>query len=164
MARSVTFGGQTQYKPGGLTRINTDGTLPINASPTGIIQMVGEAEGGEPGVVQQIDDPSLAKTLFRSGPLADAIKIAFSASGDTRVPGGASRVLAYKTNNSTQSSIKLAGSDSDVLVSDTVSASPASTATVIQLTTGGLTIDQHIGRWLLVSGVKRRIRVIQLLP
>jgi hypothetical protein len=158
MARSVTFGGQTQYKPGGLTRINTDGTLPINASPTGIIQMVGEAEGGEPGVVQQIDDPSLAKTLFRSGPLADAIKIAFSASGDTRVPGGASRVLAYKTNNSTQSSIKLAGSDSDVLVSDTVSASPASTATVIQLTTGGLTIDQHIGRWLLVSGVKRRIQ------
>lgn len=153
MARSVTFGGQTQYKPGGLTRINAEGMLPVGASPSGVIQLLGEADAGEPHTVIEIDDPTLAKSTFQSGPLADAIRIAFSASGDTRIPGAATRVLAYKTNNSTQASVSLPGDAA--VITDTCAS--GSTTTVVNLTTGGLTVDAMIGRWLATNGYIRRI-------
>jgi hypothetical protein len=154
MARSVTFGGQTQFKPGGITRINADGLTPIGLTATGIVQLLGEAEGGAPGstTVYTIDDPALARSTFRSGPLADAIRVAFGASGDPRIPGGAFRCIAYKTNNSTQSSTQLPGSVA--LISDTVS---SATTTVITVVTGGLVVNAHIGRWLKISGILRRI-------
>jgi len=155
MARSVTFGGQTLFHPGGLTRVSTDGLTAIGLTATGIIQLLGEADGGPPGSNQivQIDDPALGKTTFTSGPLADAIKIAFAASGDSRIPGGAFRCLCYKTNNGTQSGTQLPGSAN--LIADTVDV--GATTTVIPLVSGGLTASAHIGRWLLISGLKRRI-------
>lgn len=145
MARSVTFGGQTQFRPGGLTRINANALTPIGATATGIIHLLGEADGGAPGSagVVTIDDPALAKETFRSGPLADAIRVAFNATGDTRIPGGAFRVVAYKTNNSTQATTELPGDEANI--SDTATGTP--TTTVIDLTTGGLTVDAHIGQW-----------------
>jgi len=152
MSRSVTLGGQTLFHPGGLTSINTDGLTSIGLTSTGIIQLLGEADGGQPAQIIQIDDPSLAKTTFRSGPLADAIRIAFSASGDRRITGGAFRVLAYKTNNSTKSGTQLPSATT--LISDTVA---SATTTVITLTTGALTPSAHVGRWLQISNIKRRI-------
>lgn len=157
MTRFVTFAGQTQYKPGGLTKVDANALTPIGISATGIVQMLGEATGGPPGTdgVVVVDDPALAKNIFRSGPLADAIRIAFNPSGDTRIPGGAFRVLAYKTNASLQSSIQLPGDEPEI--ADTSTA--ASTTTVITVTVGGLTPDAHIGRWLehLTGGARRRI-------
>jgi len=155
MARSVTFGGITQFKPGAITKINARALTPIGLSTNGIIALIGEADGGKPGEVIAIDDPALAKEAFRSGPLADAIRLAFDPSNDARTPSGAFRVLAYKTNASTQSSTQLAGDEA--VVADTVAA--ASTATVINLTTGGLTVGAHVGRWLqhVTSGEIRRI-------
>lgn len=157
MTRSVTFGGVTQFKPGGLTRINANALTPIGLTATGIVHILGEADGGAPGTngVVIIDDPALAKELFRSGPLADAIRVAFNPSGDNRIPGGAFRVIAYKTNASTQSSIQLPGDEAAVADTST----GASTTTVITVTTGGLVPDAHIGRWLQLdaSGEKRRI-------
>ena len=87
MTRFITFGGQTQFKPGGLTRVNANALTPIGISATGVVQMLGEAEGGPPGTdgVVVIDDPALARDIFRSGPLADAIRVAFDPSGDTRI-------------------------------------------------------------------------------
>jgi hypothetical protein len=154
MARSVTFGGQTQFKPGGLTRINADGMTPIGFTATGIVQLLGEADGGAPGStkVYQIDDPALARSTFRSGPLADAIKVAFGSSGDPRIPGGAFRVMAYKTNASTQALTHLPGDEA--LINDTVA---SATTTAITLTSGGLVVNAHIGRWLSIGGIKRRI-------
>jgi len=153
--RSVTFGGQTQFKPGGLTRVTADGLVQIGATAVGIIHLLGEADGGAPGAtkIYQIDDPALGKTLFRSGPLADAIKIAFGATGDARIPGGAFRVQAYKTNQSVQASTQLPGDGT--LISDT--AAGGSTTTVVTLTTGGLVVNAHVGRWLSIGGIKRRI-------
>jgi hypothetical protein len=153
MTRSVTFGGATVFKPGGLTRINANALTPIGLSATGIVHILGEAEGGEPGVLHIIDDPVLAKSIFRSGPLADAIRVAFNPSGDTRIPGGAFRVVAYKTNASLPAGVSLPGDEAGV----TDTSTGASTTTVITLTTGGLVVDAHIGRWVLINGEKRRI-------
>lgn len=155
MARSVTFGGQTAFKPGALSKIVANAGTNVGLSATGIVALIGEAEGGEPGVIQTIDDPAGAKDLYRSGALADAIRIAFDSSNDARISGGAFRVLAYKTNNSTQASTHLPGDEA--LISDTEN-SGTSTTTVIEFTTGGLTVDAHIGRYLeVVSGERRRI-------
>ena len=158
MTRSVTFGGQTQFKPGGLTRINADALTPIGLSATGIVHLVGEADGGPPGSqeVVIIDDPALARSVFRSGPLPDAVRVAFNPSGDARIPGGAFRCVCYKTNASLQSATQLPGDEANV--SDTAAA--GSTTTVINLTTGGLVVDAHIGRWFQLDNTSEKRRII----
>lgn len=153
MARSVTFGGQTQFKPGGLTKINANALTPVGSSAVGIVGIVGEADGGAPNTVIDIDDPALAKDTFRSGPLADAIRIAFDPSSDPRIPGGAFRCRVYKTNQSLRSATHLPGDEATI--SDTVAA--ASTNVLINLVTGGLVVNAHIGRFAQISGERRRI-------
>jgi hypothetical protein len=155
MTRFVTFGGQTQFKPGGLTRINANALTPIGLSATGIVHLLGEADGGPPGTegLVIIDDPALAKQYFRSGPLADAVRVAFTPSGDPRIPGGAFRIIAYKTNGGTKSGVQLPGDEA--IVSDTDAG--GSTTTVVNLVTGGLVVDSQIGRWALINGEYRRI-------
>lgn len=143
MTRFVTFNGQTKFRPGGITKINANALTPIGATSLETVAILGEAEGGEPQTVITIDDPALAVETFRAGPLADAIRLAFEPSSDLRLPGGAFRVLAYKTNLSVQSSTHLPGDEA--LIADTAAGVP--TTTVIDLTTGGLTVDAHIGRF-----------------
>lgn len=158
MSRSVTFNGITQFRPGGLTKVDANALAQIGLSPNGIIGLIGEAEGGAPNVVTQIDDPALAVSAFKSGPLADAIRVAFDPSSDPRVPAGAFRVLAVKTNQGTQSTLPLRAIIPPVaggVPFDTVSA-PLS-ATVITLTTGGLTVDAHIGNTLRIGTEERTI-------
>lgn len=106
MARFVTFGGITRFKPGGITKLNAEALNQVLLSDNSIVAVIGEAEGGAPGAVSGLvthADPSRATSEFRSGPLVDAIRTAFQSSNDVDVPGGASRVLIYKTNQSTQS-------------------------------------------------------------
>lgn len=157
--RSITFGGQTQFRPGGLTRIDASALTPIGLSATGIVHLLGEADGGAPGTegVVVIDDPALAKALFRSGPLADAIRVAFNPSGDNRIPGGAFRVIAYKTNTPTQSTLNMPEVDTAVL---TGTSTGASTTTVITKTGGGMTADLYIGRWLYAVDLDERRRIV----
>ena len=158
MSRFVNFNGITQYRAGGLSKIDASGLAQIGLNPNGIIGLIGEAEGGAPDVVTQIDDPALAASTFTSGALADAIRVAFDPSGDTRVPAGAFRVLAVKTNQSTQSSLILYGIVPPVAGGrpyDTVSTAPPTT--VVTLTTAGLTIDAHIGNYLRIGTEERLI-------
>jgi hypothetical protein len=107
MARFVTFNGITRFKPGGITKINAEALNQVLPSDNSIVALVGEADGGAPGATSGLIthfDPSRARKEFRSGPLVDAIRLAFQSSNDQDVPGGASRVLIYKTNASTQAS------------------------------------------------------------
>ena len=151
MARSVTFNGITQFRPGGITRINANALAQVNLATNGIIGLVGEADGGQPSTVLTLDDPALAKETFRSGPLANAIKPAFEPSNDPRMPGGAFRILAVKPNQSVAASLELMNLE----VSDTAAA--GSTTTVINLTTGGLTVDAHIDNYLRIGSEVRAI-------
>lgn len=156
MARSISFNGQTLFHPGGLSRVNASALSPIGLSATGIMAILGESDGGAPGAVSgpvDVDDPALAAQLFRSGPLADAIRLAFDPSTDPRIPGGAFRCVCYKTNQSTQGTSHLPGATN--LVADT--AGGGSTTTSINLVTGGLVVNAHVGRWLKIGTETRRI-------
>jgi hypothetical protein len=148
MARYVTYNGVTRFDPGGITKINAKALSPIGLSAQGVIALIGEADSGAPGLTI-IDDPALAKATYGSGPLADAIRVAFDPSNDIRVPGGAQRVLAYKVNTTLgageldQAANTLFGDEASV----TDTAAAGSTTTVVNVTTGGLTASDHIGQW-----------------
>jgi len=159
MSRSVTFNGITQYRPGGLSKINANALAQIGLSPNGIIGLIGESEGGVPNVVTRIDDPALATSAFRSGPLADAIRVAFDPSSDPRVPAGAFRVLAVRVNQGTQSTLTLytvVPTTVGGLIYDTVT-SFGGGGTIVTLTTGGLVASAHIGNYLRIGTEERLI-------
>jgi len=119
MSRFVVFNGVVRYKPGGITKINASALNQVLPSENGIVAISGEAEGGAPGLVSGIvahDDASRAVSEFKSGPLVDAIRLAFQSSNDPDVPGGASRVLIYKTNQSTPSTVSLPSPEASFVV------------------------------------------------
>jgi len=151
MARSVTFNGMTQFRPGGLTKVDASALAQISLATNGIIGLIGEADGGEPGVVVTLDDPALAKSAFRSGPLADAIRVVFDPSNDPRVPGGAFRCLCVKANQGTQASLV----QYNKIGADTAAA--GSTTTLINLTTGALVASEMIGNILRIGAEDRPI-------
>ena len=152
MTRSVVFNGITQFRPGGLTRVNANALAQIGLLTNGIVGLIGEADGGTPNEIITIDDPALAKSTFRSGPLADAIRIAFDPSSDPRVPGGAFRCLCVKTNQGTKATLTLYQ-----LVFDTDIVAVGSTTTVVQLTTGGLAVNVLAGVQISVNGETRTV-------
>ena len=120
MAKFITFNGITYVHPGAVSKVDVSGLAQVSLSSTGIVALVGEAEGGQPNMVTDITDPNFgtpkvytffdpagARETFRGGPLADAINLAFDAANDPRIAGGASQVLAIKTNQSTASTATL---------------------------------------------------------
>lgn len=118
MARSITFNGVTRFSPGGITRINAEALAQITLGDNSIVGLIGEAEGGAPGAeggLVTLFDPSRASDLYKSGPIVDALNLAFQSSNDPDVPGGASRVYVYKTNNSTQASLSLPAAPGEFL-------------------------------------------------
>lgn len=153
--RSITFNGQTLFRPGAISRIRTRSSGSLGPTATGIVAILGEADGGEPDTVIEIADPALAKEIFTSGPLADAIRLAFTPTQAT-VSSGAFKVLAFKTNASTQASTTLPSSATVLTGTSTA----ASTTTAVVLTAGGMVATgsgEHAGRWLLAGGERRRI-------
>jgi hypothetical protein len=161
MARSITFNAQTQFKPGAISKVDATGLTPVGTSAVGIVGIIGEADDGPPGEIVIVDDPATGKALYKSGPLADALRIAFDPSNDPRVPGGAFRVKCYKVNKSFEAG-EAATSSSTFPTDATVltgTSTGASTSAVITVTGGGLVADAHIGRWLLwdTTGERRRI-------
>ena len=155
MARSVTFNGITRFSPGGITKINAAGLAQVTLSDNSIVGIVGEADGGASGAeggLVTLFDPARARELFKSGPIVDALGLAFQSSNDPDVPGGASRVLVYKTNDSTASSLSLPA-ESTVLVN---SAAESGTTTTLVDTVGlaDYTLDDDprlVGKRLVVA-------------
>lgn len=77
-------------------------TIPVGvplASP-GIksLVLVGDCEGGEPGVMHKLTRPDQARARFRSGDLLDACLMAFDPARDEGIPGRPTQVYAYKLN------------------------------------------------------------------
>lgn len=150
MARSVTFNGITRFRPGGITRINAENLNQIGVTAGGVLGLIGEADGGAPGSESgliALRDPSLASSLFRDGPLVDAIRLAFQSSADPRVPGGAAQVVVYKTNASTKSKVHLPSLNVNLF---TTTASAGATTTVIPVA-ATLVASALIDRWVQVE-------------
>ena len=159
MSRSVTFNGITRFKPGGITKINADALNQVLLSANSIVALIGEADGGAPGAssgLVTLDDPTKARSLFRSGALADAGRTAFQSSADPDILGGASRVLIWKTNNSTKASLSLPAANADNIVgtpgTPILSTGGSTTALIdtVGLATGIFADDELNGMWVVV--------------
>ena len=105
MTIKVNVEGASVTKPGVypiLKVLNLSG-FPLVA--TGTVAIVGEAVGGEPGTLIQLEGAQIqaAKATFKSGPIADALAILSDPSADERIKGGASKVIVFKTNAGTKS-------------------------------------------------------------
>ncbi len=151
MSRSVTFNGITRFRPGGITKINADALNQVGISAASVVGLIGESDGGIPGSVSglvSLRDPSQAALLFRSGPLVDAIRLAFQSSGDEAIPGGAAEVVIYKVNESEQSYIHVPDPGT-YIVADT--AAGTGTTATFNLVTGGLVVNAHVDRWVDVT-------------
>ncbi len=169
MSRSVTFNGITQFKPGGLTKIDANALAQIGLATNGVVGLIGEANGGDsaPAVLVTIDDPAQAVQAFESGPLADAVRIAFEPASDPRIPGGAFRVQAIVVNNNTQSTLILSARIAPVIgalstgpangTTGIDTAAAASTQTVINLTTGALVANAEVGNHVRIGQEVREI-------
>jgi len=152
LSRSVTFNGITMFRPGGITRINADALAQIGLLSNAVVGLIGEADGGEPDVINTIDDPALAKETFTSGALANAIRIAFDPTTDPRVPGGAFRCQCVKTNQGTQSSLILYGLVPLVTGGPAYDTVAAGTDIVhVHVTTAGMTVSAHVGNYVRIG-------------
>lgn len=159
MSRSITFNGITRFKPGGITKVNAEALNQVLLNANSIVALIGEAEGGAPGAesgLVSLFDPSRARPEFRSGALVDAIRLAFQSSGDDDIIAGASQVLLWKTNNSTQASLSLPADNADNVVgTDAVPgvATGGSTTTIVDtvgLAPGTFADDELVGMWVVL--------------
>lgn len=113
MSQIITFNGISTAVPQALSSLTVkqSGALPF--APTGVVGLIGEASKGAPGSVSGIlvyDSTTLQDLVnnFGDGPVVDAARALVNASNDGRVPNGASHILVYKTNASTQATLALA--------------------------------------------------------
>lgn len=113
MAITIPFAGANIKVPGAYSKLSTSlvGSLPL--TPTGIVGIIGEASKGAPGSdtanggIKEFDSATLADLInyFGDGPIVDGARALVNASNDSRILQGASKILVYKTNNSTAASL-----------------------------------------------------------
>ena len=111
MSRTVVFKGVELIIPDVYSALDLDRLLAPTSGGVGIVALVGEADGGKPGitVIPGGSSSAVVKKAFRSGPLANMSRLALRSGTDPLVQAGASTVLAVKTNPSTQSTCSMCG-------------------------------------------------------
>ena len=109
MAIIRTFNGASLLDPGAYSRIIVENLAGFPLQPTGFVGIIGEAQGGAPRVLDILEQTEIqdAKARYKSGPIADALDLLLTPSNDPRISNGASKIVVYKVNNSTQSSLPL---------------------------------------------------------
>jgi len=107
MSTGIFFNGRLTHIPGSYVEVDVSALQRVGLGATGIIGCVGEAEGGEPAVVNHITNPSKVANTFRTGDLLEAGGLLFDPSKDPDIPGGAQSVKFVKVNPATQSTLTL---------------------------------------------------------
>lgn len=122
MASSIFFLGRAIQRPGSYVRIDATGLEQASLSSTGIVAIIGEAEGGvpvsainDPSDIVRLSTPQQVRQTFRSGDLREAAAMAFEPSNDVDIAGGAAQVLAMKVNPATRSTGNLTASSANVI-------------------------------------------------
>ncbi len=102
----VFFGGRFLVAPTVASRV--DDTALVNPNPAGGfgLALIGQAEGGEPGVALKFSDPARARQALRAGKLLDALERAMHPSNDSDFPG-AGTVTAIRVNPATKATLTL---------------------------------------------------------
>lgn len=112
----VFFGGRFLVAPTVASRV--DDSALVNPNPAGGfgLALIGQSEGGEPGVALKFSDPARARQVLRSGKLLDALERAMHPSNDSDFPG-AGTVTAIRVNPATKATLTLKDSTSaDVII------------------------------------------------
>lgn len=115
MSQIQLFNGVRLAQPGAASKFDADSFDGLASTGVGTVALVGEALGGKPGEVIAFNSAAAMKRYFRSGPLVDAANIIFNPLNDSRVNGGPSLVLAYKTNTGAQAYKTLGDGTGNVL-------------------------------------------------
>jgi hypothetical protein len=118
MATSIYFDGRTTSIPGAYTTIDASGLDAVGVGATGIVALIGTAEGGQPVIdgnnvemttseLIRLTNPAAVLNTFKSGDLREAGSIAFSPSTDPAIPGGAQQLICLKVNKAKPSTATL---------------------------------------------------------
>lgn len=110
-ASTIFFNGLLIARPGSYSVVDARGLEAIGLGASGIVALIGTAEGGKP--VSEMSDPDdfiritrpgQERDHFRSGDLYEAVPMAFAPANDEEIQAGAQEVICMKVNPSTQSS------------------------------------------------------------
>lgn len=112
MATTIQFNGRTTAIPGSYSEVDASGLAKVGVGATGIIALLGEANGGAPYTAADADfagyyrisNPGKVARTFREGDMLEAGSILFDATKDPNIPSSAQEVLFVKVNPATQSS------------------------------------------------------------
>ena len=117
MATSIYFNSRVTSIPGSYSEVDASGLASVGLGASGIVALIGEAEGGQPAIVQNVSNPGKIGKIFRSGDLLEGGTMLFDPSKDPDIPGGAQEVKFVKVNPATQSTLVLSeagGSDTAI--------------------------------------------------
>jgi len=90
-----------KQRPSTTIEVNTDALRGSSSDSDKSLMLVGQANGGQPGVVYEIKNYAIAKQVFRSGDLLDAIELAFNPSDSAYSAG---TILAERVGSAKQAS------------------------------------------------------------
>ena len=115
-ASSIIVNGRTTRRPNVYSQIDAS-SMQTNGPGVYSLVLIGDAIGGKPASAFAPGElpfltattPDEVSSIFSGGDLREAGLLAFAASNDPKVPNSPSRILFYKTNNSTQASLNLKG-------------------------------------------------------
>ncbi len=121
-ASTIFFNGRVISVPGSYSEIDASGLEQIGLGATGIVAMLGTAEGGRPSNdITDINDivrfnkPASVRKTFRSGDLREAGGILFEPGRDADILAGAQQIVSMKVNPATQSLATLANAQGDAV-------------------------------------------------
>lgn len=122
MATTIFFGGRLISRPGSYSIVDASGLESIGLGASGIVAVLGEAEGGLPATeISELADflsitkPEKGRELFKSGDLREVVDMLFAPSNDPDILGGAQEIIPMKVNPATQSTASLANAYGDIL-------------------------------------------------
>lgn len=122
MATSIFFLGRVITVPGSYTEVDASGLEQVGLGATGIVAMLGEAEGGRPvSAISEIKDivrlgrPEAVRSTYRSGDLREAGGMLFEPGRDEDILAGAQSIVSMKVNPATQGVATLANTAGDAV-------------------------------------------------
>jgi hypothetical protein len=114
MASTIFFNGRVIATPGSYSQVDASGLEQVGLGASGIVAVVGTAEGGVPASAYSRGDqlvgfttPDRVRRTFRSGDLREACSMVFEPSRDPQIVAGAQVVVPVKVNPATRSNTTL---------------------------------------------------------
>jgi len=107
LAIGVYFHGRQLVKPQAATHVDAEEMTRSQIGAIGTIGIIGEAAGGEPGIVQSFLNPVTARNVLKDGDLLTGLEICYNPSSDVDKFPGAYRTKAIRVNPATKATGKI---------------------------------------------------------